>query len=127
MQPTFSIILGASLAALAVGLGAMGAHALQDQLSAEQLATYHTAVQYQMYHAIGIVLAGLLALQRRSWWFAAAAWMMLAGIVLFSGFLYAWLATGRVFFVYPVPVGGVAFIAGWVMIAIGAMGLRERK
>jgi uncharacterized membrane protein YgdD (TMEM256/DUF423 family) len=127
MQPTASLILGSLLAALAVGLGAIGAHALKDQLSAEQLATYHTAVQYQMYHAIGIVLAGLLALHRRSWWFAAAAWLMLAGIVLFSGFLYAWLATGLKFFVYPVPIGGVAFIVGWVLMAVGAFGLRERK
>jgi uncharacterized membrane protein YgdD (TMEM256/DUF423 family) len=127
MQPNVSIILGALLAALAVGLGAIGAHALKEQFSGEQLATYHTAVQYQMCHAIGIVLAGLLALHRRSCWFAAAAWTMLAGIVLFSGFLYAWLATGRVFFVYPVPVGGVAFIVGWLLIAVGAMGLRERK
>ena len=127
MQPNASLVLGSLLAALAVGLGAIGAHALKMQLSAEQLATYHTAVQYQMYHAIGIVLAGLLALHRRSWWFAAAAWAMLAGIVLFSGFLYAWLATGRVFFVYPVPVGGVAFIIGWVLLAVGALGLRERK
>ncbi len=127
MQPYASIILGSLLAALAVGLGAIGAHALKDQLSAEHLAIYYTAVQYQMYHAIGIALAGLLALHRRNCWFAAAAWMMLAGIVLFSGFLYAWLATGSRFFVYPVPVGGVAFIVGWVLMAVGAFGLRERK
>jgi uncharacterized membrane protein YgdD (TMEM256/DUF423 family) len=127
MPPTASIFLGALLAALAVGLGAIGAHALKDQLSAEQMATYHTAVQYQMYHAIGIVLAGLLARFRRSPWFAAAAWMMLAGIVLFSGFLYGWLVTGRRFFVYPVPAGGVAFIVGWVCMAIGALGLNKRE
>jgi uncharacterized membrane protein YgdD (TMEM256/DUF423 family) len=127
MQPILSIVLGTLLAALAVGLGALGAHALKGQLFAEQLATFHTAVQYQMYHAIGIVLAGLLGLHQRSWWFAGAAWMMLAGIVLFSGFLYAWLATGRTFFVYPVPVGGIAFMVGWVLMAKGAAGLRERK
>jgi uncharacterized membrane protein YgdD (TMEM256/DUF423 family) len=60
------IILGSLLAALAVGLGAIGAHALKSQLSPEQLATFHTAVQYQMYHAIGLVLVGLLTLHQRS-------------------------------------------------------------
>ena len=127
LQPYASVILGSLLAALAVGLGAIGAHALKTQLSAEQLATYHTAVQYQMYHALGIVLAGLLALHRRNCWFAAAVWTMLAGIMLFSGFLYAWLATGHRFFVYLVPVGGVAFIVGWLLMAVGAFELRQRK
>jgi uncharacterized membrane protein YgdD (TMEM256/DUF423 family) len=117
------IILGGLLAALAVGLGAIGAHALKTQLSAEQLATFQTAVQYQMYHAIGLVLVGLLGLYHQSRWFDAAGWAMLVGIILFSGLLYAWLATGRRLFVYPVPVGGVAFIIGWVLMAIGAFGL----
>ena len=80
-MPTIFITLGALLAALAVGLGAIGAHALKSQLSPEQLATYHTAVQYQMYHAIGLVLVGLLGLQQRSRWFAGAGWAMLAGIL----------------------------------------------
>jgi uncharacterized membrane protein YgdD (TMEM256/DUF423 family) len=120
------IILGGLLAALAVGLGAIGAHALKSQLTAEQLATFHTAVQYQIYHAIGLVLVGLLSLYQRSWWFEGAGWAMLVGIFLFCGLLYAWLATGRRFFVYPVPVGGVAFIVGWVLMAIGAFGLGQR-
>jgi uncharacterized membrane protein YgdD (TMEM256/DUF423 family) len=120
------IILGGLLAALAVGLGAIGAHALKSQLTTEQLATFHTAVQYQMYHAIGLVLVGLLSLHQRSRWFEGAGWSMLIGIVLFSGLLYAWLATGRRFFVYPVPVGGVAFIIGWVLMTIGSFGLGRR-
>ena len=122
-MPTIFVILGGLLAALAVGLGAIGAHALKSQLPAEQLATFHTAVQYQMYHAIGLVLVGLLGLHRRSLWFDGAGWAMLVGIVLFAGLIYAWLATGRRFFVYPVPVGGVAFIIGWVLLAIGAFGM----
>jgi uncharacterized membrane protein YgdD (TMEM256/DUF423 family) len=125
MQTIF-VILGSLLAALAVGLGAIGAHALKSQLTAEQLATFHTAVQYQMYHAIGLVLVGLLSLYQRSRWFEGAGWSMLVGIILFSGLLYAWLVTGRRFFVYPVPVGGVAFIIGWVLLAIGAFGLGQK-
>ncbi len=125
-MPTIFITFGAVLAALAVGLGAIGGHALKGQLSADQLATYHTAVQYQMYHAVGLVLVGLLGLYHHSRWFDAAGWAMLLGIVLFSGLLYAWLATGRRFFVYPVPVGGVAFIIGWALLAVGALGLVQK-
>jgi uncharacterized membrane protein YgdD (TMEM256/DUF423 family) len=120
------VILGSLLAALAVGLGAIGAHALKSQLTTEQLTTFHTAVQYQMYHAIGLVLVGLLSLHQRSRWFDGAGWAMLVGILLFSGLLYAWLATGRRFFVYPVPVGGISFIVGWMLMAIGAFGLGQR-
>ena len=126
MQPAVFIFLGALLAALAVGLGALGAHALKSHLSPEQLATFHTAVQYQMYHAIGLVLIGLLGLHHRSRWFDGAGWSMLIGIILFSGLLYAWVGTERRIFVYPVPVGGVAFIVGWVMLAIGTLGLWQK-
>ncbi len=126
MQPTLLVFLGGILAALAVGLGALGAHALKAQLTAEQLATFQTAVQYQMYHAIGLVLVGLLGLYHRSRWLDAAGWSMLVGIILFSGLLYAWLATGRRFFVYPVPVGGVAFIVAWMLLAAGALGLGQK-
>lgn len=126
MSSHLFVFLGGLLAALAVGLGAIGAHALKSQLSAEQLATYHTAVQYQMYHAIGLVLVGLLGLYQGSRFFDLAGWSMLVGIVLFSGFLYAWLATGRRFFVYPVPVGGIAFILGWLFLAVGALGLGRK-
>jgi uncharacterized membrane protein YgdD (TMEM256/DUF423 family) len=61
---------------------------LKSQLSVEQLATYHTAVQYQMYHAIGLVLVGLLGLHHQSRWFDGAGWAMLVGVVLFSGSPY---------------------------------------
>ena len=79
-----------------------------------------------MYHAIGLFLVGLLSLYHRSRWFDLSGWTMLIGIILFSGFIYAWLATGRRFFVVPVPVGGVAFIIGWVLLAVGAFGLIQR-
>jgi len=122
MQTALFIFLGGLLAALAVGLGAIGAHALKTQLTPQQLETFHTAVNYQMIHAIGLVLAGLLSLHNRSRLFDVAGWAMLVGIILFSGFLFAWLATGRKFFVYPVPVGGIAFMIGWLALAIGALG-----
>ena len=123
MHTALFVFLGGILAALAVGLGAIGAHALKTQLLPEQLETYHTAVQYQMIHAVGLVLVGLLNLYQRSRLFDVAGWAMVVGIILFSGFLFAWLATGRKFFVYPVPVGGIAFIVGWLALAIGSLGL----
>jgi uncharacterized membrane protein YgdD (TMEM256/DUF423 family) len=122
MHTALFVFLGGLLAALAVGLGAIGAHALKTQLAPEQLETFHTAVHYQMIHAIGLILVGLLSLYQRSRLFDVAGWAMLVGIILFSGFLFAWLATGRKFFVYPVPVGGIAFIIGWLALAIGALG-----
>jgi uncharacterized membrane protein YgdD (TMEM256/DUF423 family) len=120
-SPTTFIFLGGALAALAVGLGAIGAHALKPHLTPQQLETFHTAVQYQMYHAIGLVLVGLLIVHQPNRWFASAGWSMLTGIILFSGFLYAWLATGRRLFLYPLPAGGVAFIVGWLLLALGAL------
>ncbi len=126
MHPTMFISLGGLLAALAVGLGAIGAHALKAHLTPEQLETFQTAVHYQMIHAIGLILVGLLGLYQRSRLFDVAGWAMLVGIILFSGFLFAWLATGRKFFVYPVPVGGISFIIGWLALAVGALGFRGK-
>ena len=122
MHSAVFISLGGFLAALAVGLGAIGAHALKTQLTPEQIETFQMAVHYQMIHAIGLVLVGLLSLYQRSRLFDIAGWAMLVGIILFSGFLFAWLATGRKFFVYPVPVGGIAFIIGWLALTVGALG-----
>ena len=121
------VFLGGLLAALAVGLGAIGAHALKTRLTPEQLETFHTAAHYQMIHAIGLVLVGLLSLYQRNRLFDVAAWAMLVGIILFSGFLFAWLATGWKCFVYPVPVGGISFMIGWMALAIGALGFWGKK
>jgi uncharacterized membrane protein YgdD (TMEM256/DUF423 family) len=125
MSSTF-IVMGALLAALAVGLGAFGAHGLktlveQNRFSAKDLETFHTAVHYQMIHALGLVLIGLLAAARPSGMLDAAGWTMLAGVLVFSGFLYAYVATGTKLFAMFVPVGGVAFILAWLGVAIAAM------
>lgn len=127
MHTALFVVLGAFLAALAVGLGAIGAHILKTKLTPEQLSTFHTAVHYQLIHAISLILVGMLNLYQRSRLFDIAGWAMLVGIILFSGFLFAWLASGRKFFVYPVPVGGVAFIIGWLALAIGALGSWEKN
>jgi uncharacterized membrane protein YgdD (TMEM256/DUF423 family) len=118
--------IGAVLAALAVGLGAMGAHHLKwlvehDQFSAKDLDTFQTAVQYQMLHALGLILIGLIAATRPSGLLDAAGWTMFFGILVFSGFLYAYVATGNKAFAMFVPIGGVAFIIAWLGVAVAAI------
>jgi uncharacterized membrane protein YgdD (TMEM256/DUF423 family) len=113
------LLIGALVAALAVALGAFGAHALKARLAPDLLAVYHTAVQYHFYHALGLILIGLAAGQiAGSVWLKAAGWTMLAGIVLFSGSLYVLALTGQRSLGAITPVGGLAFIAGWILFAV---------
>jgi uncharacterized membrane protein YgdD (TMEM256/DUF423 family) len=113
------LLIGALAAALAVALGAFGAHALKARLAPDLLAVFHTAVQYHFYHALGLIVIGLAAGQLvGSVWLKAAGWTMLAGIVLFSGSLYVLATTGYRWLGAITPVGGLAFIAGWILFAV---------
>lgn len=123
MSARRAIALGAALGALAVVLGAFGAHGLRDRVSPELLQIYETAVRYHFYHAFALILVGLFASVRsggldrgRS----RAAWLFLVGIVIFSGSLYLMVATRWWWLGAVTPFGGAAFIAGWVCFAIGA-------
>jgi len=124
MQPvarTF-IALGSINAALAVILGAFGAHALKARISPEMLSVYHTASQYHFYHALGMLLIGALASQFRTGGaLQLSGFLMLAGIVLFSGSLYLLAVTGVTWLGAITPLGGVAFIAAWVVLAYAAL------
>lgn len=116
MDKTF-FALGCALAGLGVIAGAFGAHALRDHLSPERLVTYETAVRYQMYHAFALI-ATAWAVNR---WPASAAvtagWFFVAGIVIFSGTVYA-LAFGSPRWLGAVtPIGGLSLIIGWVVLA----------
>ena len=124
MTGRFWIALGAFLAGTAVAAGAVGAHVLEEtyELPAEQLQTYETAVRYQMYHALGLLVVGLVAARRRSVWATAAGCAFLIGIILFSGGLYAWLWSGESLFVRVVPIGGLAWIIGWLLLVGAAIG-----
>ncbi len=124
--------IGAILGAIGVGLGAYGAHGLEKQLAAwgyagddlaKRLANHETAVRYQMWHALAIVLVGLALANRPTAWWQASAWALLCGVLIFSGLLYAlvvagpdWRWLGAV-----VPIGGLWLIVGWVLLAIGAL------
>lgn len=112
------LVLGGLIAATGVALGAMGAHLLKDKLSADQLANFETAVRYQMYHAIALVLVGLAAGRGASGLLNVSGWLFIAGIALFSGGLYGWIFTGIKPFVHIVPIGGTLWIVAWVCFAI---------
>jgi uncharacterized membrane protein YgdD (TMEM256/DUF423 family) len=121
MSPRLALVLGAALAFLAVALGAFGAHALKTRLTPDDAAIWHTAVQYHGWHALAILACGLVMQSRpEAGAVAVAAWLFVAGVVLFSGSLYA-LALGAPRGIGAVtPIGGVAFLAGWAAFAWGA-------
>ncbi len=122
------IVIGAILAALGVAAGAIGAHVLKEVLKTEnQLQTYEVAVRYQLYHALGLIVVGLLSARAGSAWLTAAGVLFVLGIVLFSGGIYAWLATDATPFVQVVPVGGTSWIIGWLLVAIAAWRMPRDK
>jgi uncharacterized membrane protein YgdD (TMEM256/DUF423 family) len=103
---------------LAVALGAFGAHTLKSRLSADMTGLWQTAVQYHAWHALALFGLGLLMLhwpERAD--LGIAAWLLLAGIVLFSGSLYALALSGVRGLGAITPIGGVAFLAGWAVLA----------
>ena len=122
MGARFALVLGALAMALAVALGAFGAHALKARLAPEVLDIWRTGVTYHAWHALALVAVGLLMLHAPgSGALRVAGWLFAAGIVLFGGSLYA-LALGAPRALGAVtPFGGLAFIAGWVAFAIGAL------
>ena len=124
MTSAAKVLLAAGgLAALAaVALGAFGAHALKGRLNPEMLAVWHTAVEYHVFHALGLLAVGLIATQLPEsalpkW----SGWLMLAGIVLFSGSLYALALTGVRWLSAVTPAGGTAFLAAWALLAIAIL------
>lgn len=115
------IAIGAANAALAIAFGAFGAHALKARLVPDMLAIWHTAFQYHIAHSLGLILAGLVMTHRSdSRALRASGWLMVVGIVLFSGSLYILSVTGIRGFGAITPFGGIAFIAAWISFAVGA-------
>ena len=116
MEKTF-LLMGALFGGLAVALGAFGAHALESRLSADLLNTYEIGVRYHVYHALALL--GVVAVISR-WPEANAAvwagWLFAIGILIFSGSLYILAFTGIRWLGAITPIGGVAFIAGWVCL-----------
>lgn len=114
-------IIGSLNMLLSVALGAFGAHIMQARLTPERMATYETAVQYHMAHALGLlliaILADKLADQKKVQW---SARLLLTGMIIFSGSLYLLCFTGFSMLGAITPIGGVAFLIGWLMLALAA-------
>lgn len=115
------LVCAALAAALAVVAGAFGAHGLQGRLAPGLLSAYSTAVEYHFYHALGLLAVGVLAerfphVRPIAW----AGWLMLIGMLLFSGSLYAMALSGARLGMLT-PFGGLAFILAWVLLAYGVL------
>ncbi|MCH8847298.1 MAG: DUF423 domain-containing protein [Proteobacteria bacterium] len=114
------LALGCINAMLVVLIGAFGAHALKARLTVENMAVFQTGVQYHFYHAVGLILLGLIALQIPiTPYLRWSGWLMLVGIVLFSGSLYALSITNIHWLGMITPFGGLAFIIAWLLLTIG--------
>jgi len=112
------LLLGSMNAACCVGLGAFGAHLLKAKLSEKLFITYQTGVQYHFYHTLGFfALAFAAYLIPESLLIKWAGWSMFAGIILFSGSLYLLSVTGVTWLGAITPIGGVAFIMAWLLLA----------
>ena len=112
---------GAIFMALGVILGAFGAHALKTRLSPEMMQVYKTGVEYQFYHALGLLLIGLIGFQVKSKYLNWSGILIGIGIILFSGSLYVLSITGIKIIGAITPFGGLSFVAGWVFLAIGLL------
>lgn len=109
--------LGAVLAGLSVAAGAFGAHALKGIISVDMLVVFETAVRYQMYHALALLIVSGMLKHVPERTLRMAGWCFVAGIVLFSGSLYVVALTSTRWIGAITPLGGVAFLAGWIMLA----------
>lgn len=121
------LVIGTVLAGLSVALGAFGAHGLKKIATPEQVATYQTGVQYQMYHALALIVVGLLADRIYNGYVSYAGVFFIAGVVFFSGSLYLIVSLQAMNRAVPAavgiltPVGGLFFIIGWICLLIGLL------
>lgn len=116
---------GAAFAMLSVVLGAFAAHGLKSKLSEQMLAVFQTGVQYQFYHGLALLIVGVLLKHINSNLLHYAGGLFFAGIVFFSGSLYALTLTGQKWFGPITPIGGVCFIVGWVLVIIAVLKSQE--
>jgi uncharacterized membrane protein YgdD (TMEM256/DUF423 family) len=117
MDRTF-FSLGALSAMISVGAGAFGAHALRSRLGPDSLAVFETAARYQMFHALGLFAAAWAATRWPGDWPNRSGWLFVVGTVLFSGSLYALALSGIRWLGAITPLGGVAFLLGWLSLAL---------
>lgn len=114
------MFVGALMGFVGVGLGAFGAHGLRARLSPDMLAVFETGVRYQMYHALALLAVAAVMSRGDGRAVVVAGWSFITGILIFSGSLYALALTGVTTLGAITPIGGLAFLVGWVALAIAA-------
>jgi uncharacterized membrane protein YgdD (TMEM256/DUF423 family) len=112
--------IGVLLAGAGVAFGAFGAHGLRARVPADLLAVFETGVRYQMYHALALLGLSLAWSRWSSAHLTAAGYLFIAGVVLFSGSLYLLTLTGARWWGAVTPLGGVAFLAGWIALLLAS-------
>jgi uncharacterized membrane protein YgdD (TMEM256/DUF423 family) len=118
MNQRQALLIGALLGALGVAFGAFGAHALKNLLVKNgRLETYELAVRYQFYHALALLLIGLLMSQYTSATMNWSSRSIFAGVILFSGSLYLFSLTNNTAFAMITPIGGLFLLGGWILLA----------
>jgi uncharacterized membrane protein YgdD (TMEM256/DUF423 family) len=123
-----TLLFGIALAGLGVMIGAFGAHALKDLLEQNQrLATFETAVKYQFYHALALILIGVLQFNIRHKFLGLAAKSMFVGVLIFSGSLYALCLTNIGILGAITPIGGLALISAWVLFFLAIFNQKTSK
>ncbi len=115
------LVTAAVSLALAVIIGAFGAHGLKSRLSPEMMDIYKTGVEYHFYHALGLLLVGILSVQMPSSLMNLSALLLFLGIVIFSGSLYVLAVSGIKWLGAITPIGGLCFIAGWILLVLAIL------
>lgn len=118
------LIIGALLAMFSVVFGAFGAHLLKSTLSVNRFETFSTAVDYQFWHALGLMLIGVSGVKLNSKSWRLAGYLLLAGTLIFSGSLYLLIATNKGWLGAITPIGGILMIMGWALFAWSLRTLR---
>jgi len=113
--------IGAVLGFVGVAAGAFGAHAIRARVTPERLDNWKTAADYQLWHALATVAAAVIAVRWESGAAAAAGWCFIAGVIVFSGSLYALALTDRRTLGAITPIGGVLFLVGWALLVVAAI------
>ena len=119
MRPQIMLIIASTFGALAVLIGAFGAHALKTILEQnERIPTFETASKYHFYHTIVMVIIGVIALNNQSKYLAYSSWSFMFGILFFSGSLYILSLTNYKFLGAVAPIGGLLLLAGWILLLL---------
>ncbi|TCV92602.1 DUF423 domain-containing protein [Biostraticola tofi] len=126
MRSRAMLVFAALSGLIYVALGAVGAHVLSASLGGTEMAWLRTGLEYQSFHTLAVLALGVATLRSPSLWFYWSGVLLALGIVLFSGSLYCLALTHLRLWVYVTPLGGLCFLAGWILILIGALRLHKK-